>query len=643
MRNWFRHGILGARPREIYLLLGLVALSFAVYANTFPGIIHLDDQEIVFDNPLVLHPNLKAIFTTDYWGAADHSGLFRPLTILSFALNRALLGSQPWGFHLVNVLLHAAAACLLYRVLARWNFTVGTAWLAAALFAVHPFHTEVVNGAVGRSELLVALFGLGALYVARKPTWMASAGALLLFTLALLSKEHAVTLLLLLPAVDWFLAGDTPFLCRRRLVLYGGMLTVAVFWLGWRTLGVEYGPVVHLPHPSYLPLAFLPASARVLTALKLQGLYLAKLLVPVGLQGVYAGVDFPGIVESPWSSAGLMVTVASLLATGVAVAGWRRRSALALFAVLYGVSFALTANVIFPIGVTMAERLAYFPSLWFCAAVAEGVVQAGRKCHREAWGAWAGLAVVCLFGVMLVVRNQDFSSPISVWQADVRVQPGNFMAWMYLGHSLADAGRLAEAEQAYREVLRLKPDFPHGLRSYAGFLLEQGRPAEAVAVALRAATGSHNQIPMVYLILAKGYADLAQYPEALSWSDQAAPYFGNDPLFWEVRGLALEGLGRTADAVDIYRQLSALQLETDAPRRLGMLLLNTQRYAEAEAILRLVAEKENDPALWNSLGVALAMQGNGRGAEAAFARAVALAPGSVKYLDNLQRARRQSN
>ena len=99
-------------PPSVFLLLGVLL----VYAWSFPGHFHVDDQAIVAHNPLVQELSPGKILTSDYWGSADNSGLYRPLTILSLALNRLLLGPQPWGFIAVNLALFAGIMLLLYQL-----------------------------------------------------------------------------------------------------------------------------------------------------------------------------------------------------------------------------------------------------------------------------------------------------------------------------------------------------------------------------------------------------------------------------------------------------------------------------------------------------------------------------------------------
>ena len=123
------------------LLWGLV---FLAYARSLGDGFCFDDQGIVVDNPLVSEAQWGAILYSDYWSATgEHTGLYRPLTIASFALNHLVFGGQPWAYHLGNVLLHLGATSLLYLLASVWLAPCG-ALLAGLCFGLHPAISEAV-------------------------------------------------------------------------------------------------------------------------------------------------------------------------------------------------------------------------------------------------------------------------------------------------------------------------------------------------------------------------------------------------------------------------------------------------------------------------------------------------------------------
>jgi hypothetical protein len=173
---------------RIGLLLATVAL---VYANTLWNQFTWDDELYITSNPQVTQFSWRGLLA-----ANRVTNVFRPLTFGSFAFNWALQGAHPFGFHLLNLLLHGAVTLLLYWLLCALLDEVphGTtmALVAAALFAVHPIHTEAVTSIVGRPELLAAGFLLAAWLLHLRDLQIP---ALICFALALLSKESAASFL----------------------------------------------------------------------------------------------------------------------------------------------------------------------------------------------------------------------------------------------------------------------------------------------------------------------------------------------------------------------------------------------------------------------------------------------------------------
>ena len=128
------------------------ALAVACYWNSLPcGLVH-DDKFAIRDNPDVRQDApLSQLFSDDFWGKPMNSNVshksYRPITILTFRLNYALHGLEPWGYHAVNVALHAVVTALLGWLYRRAVFAeTDLAFLAMAFFAAHPVHTEAVSG-----------------------------------------------------------------------------------------------------------------------------------------------------------------------------------------------------------------------------------------------------------------------------------------------------------------------------------------------------------------------------------------------------------------------------------------------------------------------------------------------------------------
>ena len=432
----------------------LLALGALLYARTLAGGFVLDDQSAIRDNAIVRQGDLVQIFTTDYWAGFHHdrSGLYRPLTVWTFALNHQLAGPEPFSYHLINILLHGAVAALLYLV---WRRCLGQgelAWWAALLFAVHPVLSEAVAGLVGRADLLAALFALLALHqhldarLARWRHW--GAGAALLA--ALLSKESAVILPALLLLIDLFQYRRFSQKCYWRAhLLYAGL---TLFYLGVRHL-VLGGLLIAQIDPFDNPLASLDAPLRWLNALLVLGRYLKLLILPLHLCADYSFAALP--LAPQWSLPPLLLAAAVPIALGLLLwASWRCLPFAALGLGWLLVGLIPVANLLFPIGTGMAERLLYLPAAGFTLAAAALL---GRLGGRRALACRTVLACCLAWGTW--TRTGDWQDEYTLFSQAVQAQPQSARAWHILGKNALERGEEPLALKCLQQALEIFPAY----------------------------------------------------------------------------------------------------------------------------------------------------------------------------------------
>ena len=232
----------------ILLSVGVLIAVAAVYANGLNGSFHYDDRETIVENPALRPSNLRLDSLASWWGA-DASriggGHYRPLTFVTYAFNAAIGGLDPFGYHVVNVALHWAAATALMALV--WSLLPrpGPVALAGLFFALTPFNSEAVNYLSARSSLLASLFSCLAViaFIRYRRLQTAERGgasafmgglALLGLTLALAGKEIAVTVPLLWMAYDLGWSRRAPL---RRIVqpyvLVGALVAGYLWWTGY--------------------------------------------------------------------------------------------------------------------------------------------------------------------------------------------------------------------------------------------------------------------------------------------------------------------------------------------------------------------------------------------------------------------------
>lgn len=517
----------------------VAALGIAVYGNSLSNGFALDDLSLVRDDPRIRSlSGLPHLFVEPYWyQGGEAAGLYRPVATASLALNRAVTGEAPWGFHLGNVLLHGAVCALVWLVARRAGTHYGTALLAGSLFAVHPIHAEAVANVAGRSELLAALFVLTA-WIFHRRGW--SIGAILAYLLAILSKEGAILAPVLFVLDDLLLRSEEKRKQPRPLAVYGGYLGAIVVMLVLRSAAL--GGLRGVEDATFFdnPAAALAAPWRVATALFVQARYLALFAWPARLSSDYSYDAVPVVASASDVRFFVGLAVAAAL-VAVAVYGWKRSRVTLLALAAWVLFFLPSSNLLFPTGTLMAERLAYLPSLGACLLVGHlGAWAAGRNRERRHTSLVVSVAaiVVLALSARTWARTPVWKDNATLALHDVEVYPRSAKLQAGAGIVHHEAGRLAEAEACYRKALEIYPDYAQIHYNLGMLLSDRGTRTEAVRHLIRAAVLSPgNRKPL----------------EGILITIRRAP--PGDPIWMEIEGMIL---GEPALPESFRREIEAV-------------------------------------------------------------------------------------
>lgn len=496
-------------------------MAVLVYLSALDNPFVYDDHRVVLENYSIRDlSNLRALLLND---------VFRPAVNVSYAVDYALWGLRPFGYHLTSLLLHAANVVLLFvlmRTLAGDAASMSpprieaaraaaappkagrkqksaaaaagpaqdpevpatanaAAFAAAAVWAVHPLMTQAVGYVSGRSEVLCALFFLTAFLLLR--AWASGRGTrwlvsgLLTWLLALASKEVAVMLPVVLAACDRLLPSALGASARVRLRrLYVPMLALVAVAGAARL--IVFAGVENVDRAGF-------SWGNVLVSLDVVRRYVSLMFLTAP-QSIFHSAVLPSSVLKP------IVILNATWVLGLAVLAWRvyGRAPIVAFGTLWFVLMLLPsfAMLVLDVGEPMAEQRAYLAGSGFAMATgaAFGRLRAwprsSRVSARTLVTAVFALYVMSL-GVRTVERNVIWSDPVRLWNEAVANAPDIWIPYRGLGDSLRDRGDFAGAVDAYRRAARLRPGEADTHLALGVALMVTGRLAEADASLAEAA------------------------------------------------------------------------------------------------------------------------------------------------------------
>jgi tetratricopeptide (TPR) repeat protein len=635
---------------RVLAVLVLAALIAFLYAPTLRHPFVYDDHVVIEKNRVVRSWSAAAATfarAEPVGGGEIGAAVYRPLSALTLAADHAAWGFRPAGYHLTNLLLHAASTVAAGLVARSLGAGEPAAWLAAALFAAHPIQTEVVCWPSSRPEALFTFFFLWAWagrerLRARGRSAAAETWGLTFFALALLSKEMAITFPLLLALREVWLPGPGSAaaggsgaaepppragVCRLSLLWRAARLAapyaaLAVVYFTWR-LRVLGGLGSREQRAVTLWLGLLSMSivfAR----------YVALAAWPAG-QNVE---HLARIVESPFDVQGLVCLTAllALVAAGIVLAHRRRRAA--AFGIAWWFAALLPVSNLIPIWSLMAERFLYLPSLGLFVAGATLLLDGGRWLPaRRA----AALACLAALGAATVARVPVWSDELRFWDDVIAKSPAKIKAHNNRGEVLLRLGRLPEAEASFRNALSLNPRGPMANYNLARLAEMRGRLAEAEELCRRALEVNPGLVDAW-----KTLGDVRLKSGSFGEAEAAYREFlarREDPRVRYNRAVALYNQGALEEAGAEAGRAAALEPRLEEPERLlGLVAQKLGRDSEAETHYRRALALAPSAEAHYNLAVVQQRQGRLDQAIASFEAAARLAPRARPVWEALARA-----
>ena len=587
------------RQTLVFSLLLAVAVLLSYSSIIHNQFLDYDDIYYITNNPHVTEgltwANVEWAFTTGY------QANWHPLTWMSHQLDCDLFGLSPVGPHIVNVLLHAANAVLLFLLL---QSATGFRWrslMVAALFALHPINVESVAWAAERKNVLSMLFFLLALWAygwyARRPglgRYTAVAG---FFALSLLAKPQAITFPFLLLLWDYWpldrmgapdksaQSGSVPRFSLPTLLLEKVPLLLLSAASAVATM------VVQSAGHAVKDLARFSLPSRMETTIVSYVCYLGKAFWPARLVAPY---PHPLHLYPAWEVGAAVVLL--LLITAVALRA-RNRRYLAVGWLWFLGSLVPMIGLVQVGEQAMADRYAYIPViglfLMIVWLIADWVADWNKA--RQISTRWLAIpAVACLLALAILTHRQVgyWHDPESFWKRALALTQDNYIAHEALAGFLHTQGRTDEALVHVRATIAIRPDSWGALLALADYDLRHGDLAGAIEryqmVADRAGeqvgfrTTAYNQLGLVYHQL----GELAKAKQCLEQSLRFTP---NQPMQMVRLGLIVQKEGDLPEAVRQFSHAYALEHSDLQGLLLAQALRQQGRVDEANAIAGRVA------------------------------------------------------
>lgn len=594
------------RWREIVVVSALALLAILPYLNALHNEFVFDDKTQVLNDPYIRSfQYLRTIFTStvfSYAGAGGATNYYRPMMHVLYLLCARLFGLYPRPFHAANILLHAAVVIVLFKATKGLFKDRVLAIVAAALFALHPIHNEAVVWVAAVPDLEVTLFYLltfwaflmlpGRERLVRAPAYLSM---IVLFVLALFSKESAVTFPVLATLYEHFYRDDrAQTRWTQKISRYAPLWVLAICYVLFRVrvLGgfLPAGILREMPYVDVLP-----------SAIALTGQYVWLFVWPVKLCAAYIfpfglGAMLPSIA---WGFAILLLLTWVFLFL-------RKRARPVCFGLLW---FLVTLSPVLNArwvrnstsALPFAERYLYLPSVGLCWVVAWGFSRLFEKTSGRA-PAWrrglvsAAALVAALCVVRIVVRNRDWHDDVTFYNRTLALAPNSFEMHNNLGAVYYNQGNMKAAEREWVRAQQISPLEIPLLDNLGLVYMDEGRYDEAISVLKKSILLMPGDAD-AYINLGMTYAKMGNLPAAEN---------------------------------EFGRALGHAPLSVRAHNRLGELYFAEGKYANAAKEFSRSAQSVPTTKAYLGAGLAHLQMGELEQAERAFKAAEALDPGDSR-------------
>ncbi|MNJ86180.1 TPR repeat-containing protein YrrB [compost metagenome] len=570
--------------RRLFWMLSIAA--FILYAATIQYGFVLDDLAVIENNRFVQEGfgGIPDLFSTFYWkGFWDaNAGLYRPLSMIMFAIEWAISPNNPAIHHFVNVLLYALTIGLLFKFLLKLlpRYSVWVSFAIALIFMLHPSHTEVVANIKSRDEILCFLFFLLtflSLLKIRSGNTFDVVKTTLLFFACLLSKEAGLMYLPVFGLYFWMVRKESVGAVLKKLL---PLILIAVGWLILHQAVIHSDPTPPIQYTYHdNSLVACESGSRFATGIGILGHYLLETIAPLNLSYDYSYNQFPCL---NFTSPPVIVTLLALvLGTLVAIKTRKSKPEIAFGMLFFFISIALVTNIFSLIGTTYANRLIYAPSLGIILSFVIGIFTLFKAQETQKWQSGAVLIsglIGIVFTIQTVQRNKAWESNTTLFTADVQNSPNSSRVQFNYG--------VIKMNSVERDSTVLRQDWQVAASCFK----------KAIAIDSLDA-GSYTNLAVVYY-------RLNQFDQSVLCTKRAIDLNPKDTSLYGNLGDVYFALKNYEKAGDAFKTTIQWKNATAAHyKRYGISLFNLQDYKQAITIFKKGFQKfPNDVEMASNLG-----------------------------------------
>jgi pentatricopeptide repeat protein len=593
----------------------LAIVSFLLYANTFNHGFVLDDIAVIEQNNFVQKgfAGIPELFSTLYWqGYWDsNAGLYRPMSLVFFAMEWQLVPNSPFIHHFFNVFYYVLSIVLLFKVLYYYlkEYSIWITFFIVLLFAVHPIHTEVVANIKSRDEIFCFLFFILSVYfILIKEKKIFQVLGMVSFLFCLLSKEAGALFLPIFIFLVWFKFKKDRGIFFFKII---PLLSISALWLVLHRYIILSSPYkrIQYTYSDNSLFACEDLTTKIATGFTIFARYIVKSIYPYTMSYDYSYNQIPCVTVSsiPFITSILLVGALLFLAYF-----FRKRNKLISFGVLFFlITIGLIINIVTLIGTTMGDRLLYTPVLGIIIAVVFLLFYVTKNTELKTFyhpSVYFLSVVILIFSFKTLNRNKVWKSNTTLFTEDLSNAPNsarvNFNYATVFFNQLSSDAELQKKQlpfiiDSYKKVLTIDP-------------IDKGTLTN----------------------LGVCYYKMKDYNSSINYTKQALALTKTDfPLQSNLADAYFKN-NQFDEAISIYKELIQNNyILENTYNYYGVALFNKKNYANAIIVFKEgIKENSSSVELWMNYGNTLAASGNLKIAITAFEKVLELNPNEKNAL-----------